>query len=159
MSDLQGKIALCEQSVKYVGSYKDNNNRALSSRLGVKVIEMGETCRDETIVVTSIKKPLYHNGRVVGVCGVSFELKSPDISLIPPFSREMRCVDMENKKAIPLRFSQRKILYLLLRGASIDDISTRFLFSRRRVEYQIERIMEIAGYLLLENMLRSIMAV
>jgi hypothetical protein len=109
-------------------------------------------------IVTSYKRPFYHQDKLIGIEGRSLEVDLNLLALNTQLTEHTFFVDIKDQKIMNLTRSKRRVLFFALKGYTAADIANILSLSKRTVQNHLAYIKDNSQYATLKELLLNTVA-
>ena len=156
MAEFLGKTDYDSPWAKYGEIFARNDSMVLPETSPTKMLEITETHDKRTFLLLSHKKPFYHDGKRIGICGTSLEVADTCFHNKKPFSKDIVFFDVRKGEIARLTYMQKQVAFYLLHGLSAKEISARLSRSRKTIERHVMEIKYTNEYRSIKELLLSL---
>ena len=145
--DLIGKNDQNHKYAKHARIIMKNDLAVCTNKIAIARIEPVCDDKDNVLLFSSHKEPLFYNGKVIGSQGRSIQISSHQIGNSDILNDLTIFLNIKTNKRLNLSISERKTLFYIQKGYSAKETARHLSLSHRTVEHRVMAIRDKTGFI------------
>jgi len=159
LDDIIGKTAYQTPWEAFAEQFEHNNQEVIQTNGPRSIFEYTGEGLEHVRFAISQKKPLYHDGKIIGIKGRSIDVPLEKLHTPRTLTDQTLFIDTRYRRLIALTPKRRITLFFTLKGLTAKEVAARINLSRKTIEHHLEFIKDTCHFLSLKEILLYVKAV